>query len=117
MVYADASLVKRIVQNLIANAIKHTPRGEIVIDARQLPDQSGVECTVADNGTGIREDFLDRVFEKGETEDGDKEGKGLGLAIVKTFVEAHGGKASVESAPGKGATFKFFLPAKRAPNS
>jgi two-component system phosphate regulon sensor histidine kinase PhoR len=111
--YADASLLKRIFQNLIANAIKHTPRGEIVIDARDLPDQSGVECAVADNGTGIREDFLERVFEKGETEDGDKEGKGLGLAIVKTFVEAHGGSVSVESAPGRGATFKFFLPAKR----
>jgi two-component system, OmpR family, phosphate regulon sensor histidine kinase PhoR len=111
--YADASLLKRIIQNLIANAIKHTPRGDIVIDARDLPDQSGVECTVADNGTGIREDFLDRVFEKGETDDHDSGSKGLGLAIVKTFVEAHGGRASVESTPGKGATFRFSLPAKR----
>ncbi len=113
--YADASLLKRIFQNLIANAIKHTPRGDIVIDARELADQSGVECTVADNGTGIDADFLGKVFEKGETEGGDTEGKGLGLAIVKTFIEAHGGTVSVDSKPGRGSTFRFFLPAKSLP--
>ena len=110
--YADASLLKRIFQNLIANAIKHTPRGEIVIDARELADHSGVECTVTDNGTGIDADFLGKIFEKGETDSGDTEGKGLGLAIVKTFVEAHGGTVTVESEPGRGSTFRFFLPAK-----
>jgi signal transduction histidine kinase len=115
LVYADASLLKRIIQNLIANAIRHTPRGEIIIDARELPDRNGVQCTVADNGTGISEDFLVKVFDKGETEDGSNDGKGLGLAIVKTFIEAHGGTVSVESQPGKGATFTFFLPAKRVP--
>jgi two-component system phosphate regulon sensor histidine kinase PhoR len=114
LVYADASLLKRIIQNLIANAIRHTPRGEIVIDARELADRSGIDCTVADNGTGIREDFLEKIFEKGETEDGDNDGKGLGLAIVKTFVEAHGGTVTVESVLGSGATFRFFLPASRA---
>jgi two-component system phosphate regulon sensor histidine kinase PhoR len=110
--YADASLLKRIFQNLIANAIKHTPRGEIVIDARELADHSGVECTVTDNGRGIDADFLGKIFEKGETDSGDTEGKGLGLAIVKTFVEAHGGTVTVESEPGRGSTFGFFLPAK-----
>src|SRR5687767_4270114 len=110
--YADASLLKRIFQNLIANAIKHTPRGEIVIDARELADHSGVECTVTDNGRGIDADFLGKIFEKGETDSGDTEGKGLGLAIVKTFVEAHGGTVAVESEPGHGSTFGFFLPAK-----
>jgi two-component system, OmpR family, phosphate regulon sensor histidine kinase PhoR len=114
LVYADASLLKRIIQNLIANAIRHTPRGEIVIDARELTDRNGIDCTIADNGTGIRADFLDKIFEKGETEDGDVDGKGLGLAIVKTFVEAHGGTVSVESVLGSGATFRFFLPANRA---
>jgi two-component system phosphate regulon sensor histidine kinase PhoR len=117
VVYADASLLKRILQNLIANAIRHTPRGEIVIDARELPDESGVECTVTDDGTGIREEFLDRIFEKGETEDGEADGKGLGLAIVKTFIEAHGGTVSVESEVGKGARFRMLLPARRAPGS
>jgi len=113
--YADASLLKRIMQNLIANAIRHTPRGEIVIDAREIPDRRGVECTIADNGAGIRADFLDQIFEKGETESDEAEGKGLGLAIVKTFVEAHGGTVTVESTLGHGAAFKFFLPAKCNP--
>jgi two-component system, OmpR family, phosphate regulon sensor histidine kinase PhoR len=74
-----------------------------------------VECTIADNGTGIREEFLGQIFEKGETESDEAEGKGLGLAIVKTFIEAHGGTVSVESRLGQGATFKFFLPAKISP--
>lgn len=114
LAYADASLLKRIFQNLIANAIKHTPRGEIVIDAREVADHSGVECTVTDNGTGIEADFIGRVFEKGETDSSDTEGRGLGLAIVKTFIEAHGGTVSVESKSGHGSTFRFFLPAERA---
>jgi two-component system phosphate regulon sensor histidine kinase PhoR len=112
VVYADASLLKRIVQNLIANAIKHTPHGDIVIAARELADNAGVECTVSDNGTGIAAEFLGRIFEKGETDSADNTGIGLGLAIVKTFVEAHGGAIGVESEPGKGSTFRFSLPAK-----
>jgi two-component system phosphate regulon sensor histidine kinase PhoR len=113
--YADASLLRRIFQNLIANAIKHTPRGEIVIDAHYKADRSGVECTVTDNGAGISADFVGKVFEKGETEGGDTDGRGLGLAIVRTFVEAHGGTATVESKLGFGSTFRFFLPAKQKP--
>jgi two-component system, OmpR family, phosphate regulon sensor histidine kinase PhoR len=112
VVYADASLLGRVFQNLIANAIKHTPRGEIVINAHDLADHRGVECTITDNGTGIDADFIGKIFDKGETEGGDADGKGLGLAIVKTFVEAHGGTVSVESEPGRGSTFRFFLPAR-----
>jgi signal transduction histidine kinase len=112
IIYSDADLLKRVFQNLIANAIKHTPRGQIVIDARELPDHGGVECTITDNGTGIDPQFLERIFEKGETEGNDTEGKGLGLAIVKVFVEAHGGTVSVESEVGTGSTFRFFLPAR-----
>jgi two-component system phosphate regulon sensor histidine kinase PhoR len=109
-VYADASLLRRVMQNLIANAIRHTPRGEIVIGARDLAGSDSVECTVSDNGTGIPEQLIGRVFDKGET-DSDSEGHvGLGLAIVKTFVEAHGGQVSVESVEGAGSTFRFRLP-------
>jgi two-component system phosphate regulon sensor histidine kinase PhoR len=57
----------RVMQNLIANAIKHTPRGEIVIGARDLAGSDSVECTVSDNGTGIPEQLIGRVFDKGET--------------------------------------------------
>ncbi|MBC8026074.1 MAG: HAMP domain-containing histidine kinase [Steroidobacteraceae bacterium] len=112
VVYADASLLKRIFQNLIANAINHTPRGEIVISASELAGNAGVECKVSDNGTGITAEFQQRIFEKGETDSVDSSGMGLGLAIVKTFVEAHGGAIGVESTIDQGSTFRFTLPAK-----
>ena len=112
VVYADASLLRRVFQNLIANAIKYTPRGEIVIGARESVAADIVECWVSDNGTGIPAEFLDKVFEKGETDPENESGMGLGLAIVKTFTEAHGGQVTVESKEGVGSTFRFSLPAK-----
>ena len=112
VVYADASLLRRVFQNLIANAISYTPRGEVVIGARHSGDGGDVECFVRDNGAGIPADRCSTVFEKHET-DSDKEGGfGLGLAIVKTFVEAHDGAVSVESTLGVGSTFRFTLPGR-----
>lgn len=108
--HADASLLRRVLQNLIANAIRHTPRGEVVIGARQLEAPGAVECWVKDNGAGIRAELLERVFDKGET-DSEAEGvSGLGLAIARTFTEAQGGKMSLESEEGVGSTFRFSLP-------
>jgi signal transduction histidine kinase len=112
VVYADAGLLRRIFQNLIANAIKYTPRGEIVVGARELGADGAVECWISDNGAGIPEELLDKVFEKGETDPASEGGTGLGLAIVKTFTEAHGGKVTVESTEGAGSTFRFSLPTK-----
>lgn len=111
VVYADASLIQRVFQNLIANAIKYTPRGEVRISARQLEIDGSVECSVSDNGTGIPDTLLDVIFEKGEA-DADLGGAGLGLAIVKTFTEAHGGSVTVESTEGVGSVFGFTLPAR-----
>jgi signal transduction histidine kinase len=111
VLYADASLLRRVFQNLIANAIRYTPRGKVRIGARKLDEQGTVECWVNDNGAGIPEDQLGRVFEDLES-DSQTAGLGLGLAIVKTFVEAHGGKVSVESRLGRGSNFRFTLPAK-----
>ncbi|MBA4019335.1 MAG: two-component sensor histidine kinase [Pirellula sp.] len=110
VVYADASLLRRVFQNLIANAIKYTPHGEITIGAREVPEEKLVECWVADNGSGIPPELLDRVFEKGETDPENTGGMGLGLAIVQTFTEAHGGTVSVESKEGVGSEFRFTLP-------
>lgn len=110
VVYADAGLLKRIFQNLIANAIKYTPRGEIVIGACKAAEGAAVECWVIDNGSGISTEFLDKVFDKGETDPDNAGGTGLGLAIVKNFIEAHGGEVSVESTEGAGSTFRFSLP-------
>lgn len=111
VVFADASLLRRIFQNLIGNAIKYTPRGKVVIGAKELSEDGAIECWVSDNGAGIPEDRLEKVFDELET-DQQEGGLGLGLAIVKTFAEAHGGKVSVESKPGLGSTFRFTLPAK-----
>jgi two-component system phosphate regulon sensor histidine kinase PhoR len=112
MVYADAGALKRVFQNLIANAIRFTPRGEIVITAADRGTNGGVLCSVIDNGSGIPDDLIEKVFEKGETGPDNDGGTGLGLAIVKSIVEAHGGKVTVESRQGAGSTFRFNLPAK-----
>jgi two-component system, OmpR family, phosphate regulon sensor histidine kinase PhoR len=112
VVYADASLLRRVFQNLIANAIKFTPRGKVVIRAQQIESADVVECRVSDNGAGIPPEHLEKVFEEFETGSQDEGGLGLGLAIVKTFVEAHGGKVTVESKQGAGSTFQFTLPGK-----
>lgn len=115
---ADASLLRRVFQNLLSNAIAHTPGGEVTVGARMLTDGE-VECWVADNGTGITPDRLARVFEVSETDAAQPaavqpaagaSGHGLGLAIVKTFVEAHGGSVTVESAESQGTTFRFRIP-------
>ena len=110
IVYADASLLRRIFQNLVANAIKYTPRGKIIIGARERGEDGSVECWVSDNGAGISAEFLERVFDKGETDPENSGGAGLGLAIVKTFTVAHGGNVTVESMEGEGSTFRFWLP-------
>lgn len=112
VVYADANLLRRIFQNLIANAIRYTPRGEVIIGARELAAEGAVECWVSDNGAGIPEELLEKVFDKGETDPEKASGTGLGLAIVKTFTEAHGGTVAVGSKAGAGSTFRFSLPAK-----
>jgi signal transduction histidine kinase len=110
---ADASLVRRVFQNLVANAIKYTPRGEVRIGARVADDPRVVECWVQDNGAGIAADRLQSIFDKLESEGTDETGGGLGLAIVRTFVEAHGGRVIVQSRIGDGSTFRFTLPAAR----
>jgi two-component system phosphate regulon sensor histidine kinase PhoR len=114
VVYADASLVKRVFQNLIANAIKYAPHGEIVIGACETDTSGEVECFVRDNGDGISPERCQSVFDKHETDPEKEGGLGLGLAIVKTFIEAHQGIVTVESALGVGSTFRFTLPRRRS---
>ncbi|TVQ24348.1 MAG: sensor histidine kinase [Leptolyngbya sp. DLM2.Bin15] len=110
--YADASLLRRVFQNLIANAIAYTPRGEVIIGARKIGAAGDVECFVQDNGGGISPERCQTVFAKHETDPEKEGGLGLGLAIVKTFVEAHNGVVTVESELGVGSTFRFTLPGR-----
>ena len=112
VVYADAGMLRRLLQNLMANAIKYTPHGEIIVGAQELVEQGFMECWVSDNGAGIPASLIDKVFDKGETDPENEGGMGLGLAIVKSFVETHGGAVGVESTEGSGATFRFTLPTK-----
>jgi len=111
--YADAGLLRRVFQNLIANAISYTPRGEVIIGASLTGEDGTLECFVRDNGEGIPEDRRLTVFDKYETDPGKDGGSGLGLAIVKTFVEAHNGVVSVESELGIGSVLRFTLPGQR----
>lgn len=108
--FADAGMLNRILQNLIANAITYTPRGEVRIGAAAVGTGGAFECWVTDNGAGIHPHLLSTVFEKGTGDPTRSDSTGLGLAIVKTFVEAHGGVASAEHNEGPGATFRFTLP-------
>ena len=95
---------------MIANAIRYTPRGKVLIKAQELSAEGMVECRVTDNGMGIPEERLEKVFDELETDSQSEGGLGLGLAIVKTFIEAHGGRVAVASNQGLGSTFQFTLP-------
>lgn len=112
VVYADAGLLRRILQNLLSNAVKYAPNGIVTIGAAEMEDAGSVACWVSDNGTGVPLDMQEKIFHKGKTDAERQDGKGLGLAIVQTFTEAHGGNVTVQSALGLGSTFKFTLPGK-----
>ena len=108
--YGDAELVRRILQNLIANALNYTARGAVTVGARRADQAGTVECWVRDNGSGIPESRMAKIFENGGRDGSDDEAPGLGLPIVKAFVEAHGGSVTVSSKEGHGTIFLFTLP-------
>jgi signal transduction histidine kinase len=102
--------VRRIVENLVANAFHHTPQGTPVW-VRVRRDASGVLVSVDDAGPGVPPDRREQIFEafrRGES----STGSGLGLSLVARFAADHGGRAWVEERPGGGASFKVLL---RAP--
>jgi signal transduction histidine kinase len=113
---ADERKFKQIVVNLLSNAVKFTPDGgRVEVDARK--DGKAVEVSVKDTGVGIAQKDQEIVFEEfrqvGRDYTNKQEGTGLGLALTRRFVELHGGKISLKSAPGKGSTFTFTLPLNR----
>ena len=109
-VCADPDRICQILGNLIGNAIKFTPRGgRIVLAARR--EGREVRVSVTDQGPGIPEGDLPRVFEPYWQAQGTARlGAGIGLKIAKGLVEAHGGRIWVESKMGEGTTFSFTLP-------
>ncbi len=109
----DRPAVRRVLTNLVGNAIRHTPAdGTIGVSARPTPE--GIQVDVSDTGEGIAPEDLPRVFERfyrGEkSRNRGTGGAGLGLAIARGFIEAHGGRIWVESTPGQGSRFSFVLP-------
>ena len=113
--HADKGLVKRVLSNLIQNALTHSPRNvTISLRARHDGATDGVLFTVADNGPGIPKEYHEiifRKFEQAKTPSAPRvRSSGLGLAFCKLAVEAHGGRIWVQSAEGKGSQFHFTLP-------
>ena len=109
----DTQAMGRVLNNLLGNALRHTPDGgRISVWVHRA--QSGIEVTVSDTGEGIREEDLPHVFEsfyRGEkSRNRGTGGAGLGLAISRGIVQAHGGKIRVESKPGRGTLFTFTIP-------
>ncbi len=118
LVTADKTKVKQIALNLLANAVKFTPRGgRVSISARRTgqalaPDL--IEVSVQDTGIGMTTEECRRLFQPFVQLDNSLtkkfEGTGLGLHLSKKIVELHGGSIRVESEPGKGACFSFTIP-------
>jgi two-component system phosphate regulon sensor histidine kinase PhoR len=118
MANINSHLLEQAVVNLLDNAIKYSDPGDAVsIVARRLPNE--ITISVTDHGSGIDREHLPRLFERFYRVDKARSrklgGTGLGLAIVKHIVQAHGGKVSVQSTPGKGSTFTIYLPASQMP--
>ena len=113
-VLIDAEKINQVLRNLIGNAIKFTPGGGTVTISAQLTSQ-GTAVSVADTGSGIPQDDLQRIFDKYQqvrrSTGSSVKGTGLGLAIVKHIIHAHGGTVWVESELRKGSVFTFVLPA------
>lgn len=108
--WVDANRIYRVFLNLVENALKFTPEGGSVV-LRSEPHGEGICCSVADTGPGLPEEELPRVFNRYWQAKGDQRGVGLGLSIARGIVEAHGGEIWVQSAPGRGTTFFFTVPA------
>jgi signal transduction histidine kinase len=115
----DAPKVERIVQNLVINAVRHTPSGTPIWVKAHLQEE-GVLIIVEDAGPGVPEDSRARIFEpflQGERRVQHAPGVGIGLSLVSRFAQLHGGRAWVEERPGGGASFRVFLAAAREPVS
>lgn len=113
LVFADVSLVERVIQNLMDNALKFTPEnGEVRLLLKSV--NNGVEIKVSDSGPGISEAEQAHIFEryrKATPTKTQNTGAGLGLAIVKKILEIHNATIQVQSQPNQGAAFWFQLPA------
>jgi two-component system sensor histidine kinase HydH len=106
---ADRNYLKQLLLNLIINGVQAMPSGgKLMIEV--IAKREFLEVNVIDSGTGIKADELDKIFQPYFTTK--TSGSGLGLAIARRIAEAHGGKLSVTSEPGRGSCFSVSLPLK-----
>jgi signal transduction histidine kinase len=116
-VTGDPQRLEQALQNLAANALRHTPKGGR-IDLKAVSAADGVHITIADSGSGIPAEHLPRVFDRFYKADPSRSmgaspsGSGLGLSIVQAIVERHGGRVSASNVPGGGAVFEIVLPTR-----
>jgi signal transduction histidine kinase len=112
VVTADRQRLTQALERLVLNAVKFTPRGEIVVRAALRGDEAAL--SVRDTGIGISPDDQQRVLapfrRAAAAERAEVQGAGLGLSIVKAIIDAHGGDIGIESAVGHGTTIKVTLP-------
>lgn len=112
-ILAEESMLRRVMLNLLDNALKHSQNGQVVSVAVQRENEPGmVRFSVIDQGQGVPEDYRDLIFEKFQRvkTNASSGGLGLGLAFCRLAVEAHGGRIWVEDAPTGGACFCFTMP-------
>jgi PAS domain S-box-containing protein len=115
----DRDMWEKIVLNLLSNAFKFTPAGEIAVSLREA--EQGAELSVRDTGAGIPQEELARLFERFHRVEGARgrafEGTGIGLALVRELVKLQGGSIRVESTLGQGSTFIVSVPLDSAPSA
>lgn len=111
---ADPILFRRVVSNLLSNALQYTTRGGKVIISIKQTDNECVEVSVSDTGSGIAPEHLPRIFDRFYRADPARsqypQGAGLGLAIVKSIMDLHGGTVAIESNLNKGTTVTLRFP-------
>jgi signal transduction histidine kinase len=114
LILADRDRLIQVMLNLLSNAVKFLPPQVGCVRLTLQPVAAGLEVAVTDNGPGIRAEDHEIIFEKfrqvGDTMTDKPAGTGLGLPISRRIIEHFGGRLWVESVPGQGATFRFFLP-------
>lgn len=113
LVVGDPSLLRRLLTNLLDNALKYGPRGGVIACSLSLGDNAGAPvciATISDQGPGLSEEAARRLFQAFGHGDADHRGAGLGLAFVRTVAERHGGQVRYQPGAAGGATFVLILP-------
>lgn len=117
IIHSDPGLLRRVLDNLVANAIRYTEHGQVTLDCQQSDDS--VRITVSDSGIGIAEEFQEKIFEEYYQLDnpvrGRQQGLGIGLSIVKHIATLLGHRLDVSSVPGEGSRFTIEVPTGETP--